>query len=100
MGKARYAWITVVPMLFVGTTTLTAGVLSIKNIFWPLTYKPATRVQGYLDSILMTIFVTGVVLVLFNVARRCWLTLHGAPIPKEAFGPPVAGERLPAGGCC
>ena len=28
MGKARYAWITVVPMLFVGTTTLTAGVLS------------------------------------------------------------------------
>src|ERR1700692_3020134 len=100
MGKARYAWITVVPMLFVGTTTLTAGVLSIKNIFWPLTYKPATRVQGYLDSILMTIFVTGVVLVLFNVARRCWLTSHGAPIPKEAFGPPVAGERLPASGCC
>jgi carbon starvation protein len=100
MGKARYAWITVVPMLFVGTTTLTAGVLSIKNIFWPLTYKPATQVQGYLDSILMTIFVTGVVLVLFNVARRCWLTLHGTPIPKEAFGPPVAGERLPASGCC
>src|SRR6202051_4213050 len=100
MGKARYAWITVVPMLFVGTTTLTAGVLSIKNIFWPLTYKPATRVQGYLDSILMTIFVTGVVLVLFNVARRCWLTSHGTPIPKEAFGPPVVGERLPAGGCC
>src|ERR1700726_566075 len=100
MGKARYAWITVVPILFVGTTTLTAGVLSIKNIFWPLTYKPATRVQGYLDSILMTIYVTGVVLVLFNVARRCWLTLHGAPIPKEAFGPPVVGERLPAGGCC
>src|SRR6202790_4597986 len=100
MGKARYAWITVVPMLFVGTTTLTAAVLSIKNIFWPLTYKSATRVQGYLDSILMTIFVTGVVLVLFNVARRCWLTLHGAPIPKEAFGPPVAGEGLPASGCC
>src|ERR1700731_3619276 len=91
MGKARYAWITVVPMLFVGTTTLTAGVLSIKNIFWPLTYKPATQVQGYIDSILMTIFVTGVMLVLFNVARRCWLTLHGAPIPKEAFGPPVGG---------
>src|ERR1700722_10978051 len=100
MGKQKYAWITVVPMLFVGTTTLTAGVLSIKNIFWPLTYKPATRVQGYLDSILMTIFVTGVVLVLFNVARRCWLTLHGTPIPKEAFGPPVAGEGLPASGCC
>src|ERR1700741_1617342 len=74
MGKAKYAWITVAPMLFVGTTTLTAGVLSIKNIFWPLTAKPGFKVQGYIDSILMTIFVTGVILVLFNVARRCWLT--------------------------
>ncbi len=100
MGKARYAWITVLPMLFVGVTTLTAGVLSIKNIFWPLTSKPGFRVQGYLDSTLMAIFVTGVVLVLFNVARRCWLTLHGAPIPKEAFGSPALGESLPPSGCC
>jgi carbon starvation protein len=100
MGKAKYAWITVAPMLFVGTTTLTAGVLSIKTIFWPLTKKPGFVFQGYLDSTLMAIFVTGVVLVLLNVARRCWLTLHGEPIPKEAFGPQVAGEGLPSSGCC
>jgi len=100
MGKAKYAWITVAPMLFVGTTTLTAGVLSIKNIFWPLTKKPGFVFQGYLDSTLMAIFVTGVVLVLLNVARRCWQTLHGVPIPEEAFGPPAAGEGLPSSGCC
>jgi len=101
MGKARYAWITAGPMLFVGTTTLTAGVLSIENIFWPLTLQPATRVTGYIDSILMTVFVVGVVIVLFEVARRCWLTLHGAPIPIEAFGPPAKAAGLPvSGGCC
>jgi carbon starvation protein len=100
MGKAKYAWITVAPMLFVGTTTLTAGVLSIKNIFWPLTKKPGFVFQGYLDSTLMAIFVTGVVLVLLNVARRCWLTLHGEPIPQEAFGPQAVGEGLPSSGCC
>jgi len=100
MGKAKYAWITVAPMLFVGTTTLTAGVLSIKNIFWPLTKKPGFVFQGYLDSTLMAIFVTGVVLVLLNVARRCWQTLHGKPIPQEAFGPQVVGEGLPSSGCC
>jgi len=100
MGKAKYAWVTVVPMLFVGTTTLTAGVLSIKYIFWPLTKKPGFVFQGYLDSALMAIFVTGVVLVLLNVARRCWKTLHGEPIPKEAFGAPVVGEGLPSSGCC
>jgi len=87
-------------MLFVGTTTLTAGVLSIKNIFWPLTKKPGFVFQGYLDSTLMAIFVTGVVLVLLNVARRCWQTLHGEPIPTEAFGPQVVGEGLPSSGCC
>jgi carbon starvation protein len=101
MGRAKYAWITAIPMLFVGTTTITAGVLSIENIFWPLTLQPATRFQGYLDSLLMTIFVIGVVLVLFDAARRCWQTLHGKPIPQEAFGPPAIAAGLPiSGGCC
>src|SRR5712672_1905043 len=85
MGKAKYAWITAVPMLFVGVTTLTAGVLSIKNIFWPLTKVPGKMFTGYLDSILMSMFVVGVILVLIDAGRRCWMTLHGAPIPKQAF---------------
>jgi len=99
MGKAKYAWITAVPMLFVGVTTLTAGVLSIQNIFWPLTKVPGKMFTGYLDSILMTMFVTGVILVLFGAGRRCWMTLHGAPIPKQAFGPPVVDGQIRMG-CC
>jgi carbon starvation protein len=99
MGKAKYAWITAVPMLFVGVTTLTAGVLSIQNIFWPLTKVPGKMFIGYLDSILMAMFVTGVILVLFGAGRRCWMTLHGAPIPKQAFGPPVVDGQIRMG-CC
>ncbi|HXX99943.1 MAG TPA: carbon starvation protein A [Candidatus Limnocylindrales bacterium] len=99
MGKAKYAWITAVPMLFVGVTTLTAGVLSIKNIFWPLTKVPGEIVTGYLDTILMAMFVVGVVLVLISAGRRCWMTLKGVPIPKEAFGPPVADGQMRIG-CC
>jgi len=86
MGRVRYAWITAVPMLCLGVITLTAGVLSVKNIFLPLAHKPGRAFQGYLDSTLMTIFVVGVVVVLFEAARRCWKTLHGAPVPEEAFG--------------
>ena len=101
MGKAKYAWITAAPMLFVGVTTIYAGVLSIRNIFWPLTLQPATRVQGYLDTTLMAIFVVGIILVLFDATRRCWQTLHGKPIPQEAFGPPAIAAGLPvSGGCC
>jgi carbon starvation protein len=99
MGKAKYAWITAVPMLFVGVTTLTAGVLSIRNIFWPLTKVPGKIFTGYLDSILMAMFVVGVILVLIDAGRRCWMTLHGAPIPKQAFGPPVVDGQIRMG-CC
>ena len=99
MGKAKYAWITAAPMLFVGATTLTAGVFSIKDIFWPLTKVPGKMVTGYLDSILMALFVVGVVLVLISAGRRCWMTLHGAPIPKQAFGPPVVDGQVRMG-CC
>jgi carbon starvation protein len=101
MGKARYAVFTAVPMAFVGVTTLTAGVLSIKNIFWPMTMKPGKEFQGYLDSILMAVFILGVVLVVIQAARRCYHTLHGGKIPREAAGPPVlAVEGGPPMGCC
>jgi len=88
MGKAKYAYITAIPMCFVGVTTLTAGVQSIKNIYLPLAQTPGHAFQGYLDSSLMVIFIVGVILVLFESARRCWQTLHGAAIPVEAFGKP------------
>ena len=97
MGKAKYAWITAIPMCFVGVTTLTAGALGIKTIYWPLTQTPGKQFQGWLDTTLMIIFVIGVILVLIESARRCWKTLHGVPIPKEAFGP-VTDEVKVA--CC
>jgi carbon starvation protein len=100
MGKAKYAWITAAPMCFVGATTITAGVLSIKNIFWPLTSKPGQVFTGYLDSTLMVIFVTGVVLVLLDSVRRWYKVLNGAPAPQEAFGPPLTAAGEVKMGCC
>ncbi len=35
-GKGRYAWVTTGPMLFVTTTTFTAGAHLIRNNFWPM----------------------------------------------------------------
>jgi carbon starvation protein len=100
MGKARYAWITAVPMCFVGVTTVTAGVLSIKNIFWPLTMKPGMVFTGYLDSTLMGIFIVGVILVVCNAAWRWYRVFQGAPIPQEAFGPPLTASGEVKMGCC
>jgi carbon starvation protein len=100
MGKARYAWLTAVPMCFVGVTTVIAGVLSITTIFWPLTAVPGQALIGYLDTGLMVIFIVGVVVVVGEAARQWRAVLRGGPIPKEAFGPP--SETAPSGGirCC
>jgi carbon starvation protein len=100
MGKAKYALYTAVPMAFVGVTTLTAGVFSIRDIFWPLTQQPGKQVQGYLDTFLMALFIVGVVLVVIQAARRCIATLNGDPIPVDASGPPVPPANAPKMGCC
>ena len=100
MGKAKYAWITAIPMCFVGVTTITAGVLSIKNIFWPLTTKPGQVFTGYLDSVLVSIFIVGVVIVVAEAARRWYQVLHGAAVPQEAFGPPLTVTGEVKMGCC
>jgi carbon starvation protein len=100
MGKSQYAWITGIPMLFVGVTTITAGVESIQNIFWPLTSKPGQAFTGYLDTILVVIFIAGVILVVFDAVRRWIAVLNGAPAPQEAFGPPITATGDIKMGCC
>ena len=100
MGKQKYAWVTAIPMCFVGVTTVTAGVLSIRNIFWPLTSKPGQAFTGYLDTVLVSIFITGVILVVFDAVRRWIAVLKGAPAPVEAFGPPLTTAGEVKMGCC
>ncbi len=45
MGKQKYAWITAIPMCFVGITTISAGVLGHRNHFLALDHqtRPAIR---------------------------------------------------------
>ena len=36
IGRAKYAWVTFLPLCFVSVTTLTAGYMSMRDNFWPL----------------------------------------------------------------
>ena len=100
MGRAKYALYTAVPMVFVGITTLTAGALSIRDIFWPLTRTPGKELQGYLDTFLMVLFIVGVLVVVVQAARRCRATLRGEPLPSDASGPPRPPTDAPKMTCC
>ena len=99
MGKVRYAPITVVPMLFVAVTTLSAGALNIRDNFLPAAKNPAMAFQAYLQSGLTVIMMVAVVVILVDSGRRCVATLRGKPIPPKAFGPATVKEGAPAR-CC
>jgi carbon starvation protein len=77
-GKARYAWVTLVPLSFVGTTTLVAGWESITDIFLPLARNPKTAAQGYTDAALTAVLMAAVVVILFDSIRK-WTTGRSRP---------------------
>jgi carbon starvation protein len=78
MGKARYAWVTLVPLSFVGSTTLVAGYQSIRDIFWPQAQNPLTSTQGYINTSLTALIMTAAVIVLADSIRK-WIGGRSAP---------------------
>jgi carbon starvation protein len=88
MGKARYAWITAAPLAFVSITTLTAGVLSVRDNFWPLAVGAdgSRHVQGYVNTTLTITMMVCVVVILASALWRCLQVLRGriAVVPAAA----------------
>jgi carbon starvation protein len=80
--KAIYAWCTLVPALFVLVTTVSAGVLSIQNVFWPMAQHPGSQLQGWIETSLMAIFITGAIAIVGSAGIRCIQTLRGVPPPS------------------
>jgi carbon starvation protein len=77
-GKAKYAWVTILPLSFVSTTTLVAGFKSITDIFWPLTQKPETSMQGFINTSLTAIIMFAAVVIMLDSIRR-WLRSRSQP---------------------
>lgn len=69
-GRGRYAWVTVVPLLFVGTTTIIAGIGNIRDNFWPMRAKPETAFNGTLNSVIMAMMIACALIVFADSARR------------------------------
>lgn len=87
-GKARYAWITIIPMLFVGTITLTAGWLNMTKIYWPMISKPELAVRGYVNLALTAFIVTSVIIVFLDAVPR-WLKAIQSKEPRFTDLEPV-----------
>jgi len=71
-GKAKYAWITIIPLFFVGLTTITACVKNITGIYWHQLAVSQTFVPG-LINIILTIIILFCALFIFINAIPKWI---------------------------
>ena len=84
-GRARYAWVTAVPMAFVGVTTLTAGWDNITGIFFPLLSSPdsAVRVQNAVNIFLTLLIMLCVLVILGDAVPRWWRAVRTRAVVVE-----------------
>ena len=71
-GKRKYMWITIVPMIFVGVTTVTGGLMNMINIYIPQMGSATSRVQGTINTFLTSIILICVLLIIFEATRK-WI---------------------------
>jgi carbon starvation protein len=83
-GRGRYAWTTAVPLAFVATTTLSAGYLSVRDVFLPLTARPETALQGWMNSACTSLLMAAAVVVIVDSARRWIRPSSGLPAQVPA----------------
>jgi carbon starvation protein len=86
LGRSRYVWVTVCPMVFVAVTTVTAGILSVRDNFWPMTSSPVAseRIQGFTNSTLTIVMLICVATILIAAGRRWLQARNGVVMPAVA----------------
>jgi len=100
-GKARYVWVSLVPLAFVGVTTLYAGWRNIFDNFRPLLSQAGQRSVGVVNITMTGIIMVCLVIIVIETVRRCYkvlvrgqYTVQGKPVLASApdFKPPDYGE--------
>jgi len=96
VGKARYLWVTILPMLLVGTTTSTAAVQlfigQIDAIRTQLNNAPAIRNSALLFNASLQAFCIGSMMlsgyvVIIAAARKIWVVTQGLKTEARGFEP-------------
>jgi len=71
-GRAKYAWVTILPMIFVGVTTISAAYLNIKNIYIPQVRESGTMIPGLINLILTLCILICVFIIIYNAVPK-WI---------------------------
>jgi carbon starvation protein len=83
-GRGRYAWVTILPMLFVTTTTFTAATQMLQTRFWPdfiTGYKSSNfsqTLRGGLSGSAIILLVLAYTIILANAIAK-WVSAKHRP---------------------
>lgn len=69
-GRKKYAWFTMIPMIFLGITTLSACWLNMKNIYLPQIQVDGTYIKGIINLILTGIIMVCALIIFFNAVPK------------------------------
>jgi carbon starvation protein len=73
-GKARYSWVTIVPLIFVTVTTLVAGAMNIVNLFIPMVLVTKTEMHGIINLFLTVVIMGSVIIVIADAVPK-WIAV-------------------------
>jgi carbon starvation protein len=76
-GKARYAWVTILPLIFVTLTTLVAGAMNIVNLFIPMVLIAKTQLQGFINLLLTVVIMGSVIIVIVDAVPKWIAVIRG-----------------------
>jgi carbon starvation protein len=82
--QKRYAFVTLVPLVFVSTTTVTAGVQAIRTLYLPMMRVPETATIGQVNLLVTATLLVCVALVMGGSIRKWVSPLARAPEPVDA----------------
>ena len=93
-GRAKYAWVTIIPLVFVGVTTLTAGWMNIQNIYLPQLSVEETFLQGIINAILTVLIMASLVVIFLDAVPKWVQSIRGKrPVIVDV---PTMGDAIVA----
>jgi carbon starvation protein len=86
LGRAKYIWVTLGPLLFLGTNTLYGGFLNITGNYYPLAIgaNTARNMEGWILTICTTVMMVLAVMILGAAVQKWMSVLNGGPVPATA----------------
>ena len=85
-ARPAYAFVTLIPLAFVGVTTAVAGVKAIQTLYLPMALRPETMVTGRVNTAMTSVLLVCVAFILLG-SVRAWRR-----ILRERMASMPAGE--------